>query len=285
MGCHGSAKVCEIAGSYILNLLANILDKDLVGLYGDNGLAIVRNLSGPEMERKRKAIIKLFKECGLNITIRTNLKTVNFLDVKMNLDTCTYQLYRKPDDMSVYINRKLNHLPTIIKEITKALAKRISDFSSSEVGFNESIPIYSDALRKSAFRCNILLIPKIPNTKRNKKKTHKRKIIWFNPPYCLSVKAHVGRIFLKLIQKNFPKGNSLNNIFNKNTIKVSCSCMGNISSIILSNHKNILNPVLNTEYGCNCRSKESCPLQNKCLTPKIVYRADVRNLTNDAKNF
>ena len=31
------------------------------------------------------------------------------------------------------------------------------------------------------------------------------------------------------------------------------------------------------KYGCNCRSKESCPLQNKCLTPKIVYRADVKN--------
>ena len=48
--------------------------------------------------------------------------------------------------------------------------------------------------------------------------------------------------------------------------------MGNISSIILSHNKNILNPVSNTEYGCNYRSKESYPLQNKCLTPKIVYK-------------
>ena len=61
--------------------------------------------------------------------------------------------------------------------------------------------------------------------------------------------------------------------------------MDNISSIISSLNKNILNPVSNTEYGCNCRSKESCPLQNKCLTPKIVYRADVKNLTNDEKRF
>ena len=61
--------------------------------------------------------------------------------------------------------------------------------------------------------------------------------------------------------------------------------MGNISSIILSHNKSILNPVLNTKYGCNCRSKESCPLQNKCLTPKIVYRADVKNVTNDEKIF
>ena len=32
MGCYNDAEVCDIVGSYILNLLCNILDKDLVGL-------------------------------------------------------------------------------------------------------------------------------------------------------------------------------------------------------------------------------------------------------------
>ena len=109
MGCYNDAEVCDIVGSYILNLLCNILDKDLVGLYRDDDLAIVRNLSGPEIERKRKAIIKLFKECCLNITIKTNLKIVNFLDVKINLDTGTYRPYRKPDNKLAYNNRKSNH--------------------------------------------------------------------------------------------------------------------------------------------------------------------------------
>ena len=109
MWCYNGADVSEIVGSYILNLLSNILDKDLVGLYRDDGSAIVRNLSGPEIERKRKAIIKLFKECGLNITIQTNLKIVNFLDVEMNLDTGTYRPYRKPDNKLAYNNRKSNH--------------------------------------------------------------------------------------------------------------------------------------------------------------------------------
>ena len=126
---------------------------------------------------------------------------------------------------------------------------------------------YIQTLRKSGFHDIITFIPKITNTKTNKK-TRKRKIIWFNPPCCLSVKTNVGRIFLKLIKKHFPKGNSLNKIFNKKTVKISYSCMGNISSIISSNNQNILNSVSNTEYGCNCRSKESYPLQNKCLIPK-----------------
>ena len=43
--------------------------------------------------------------------------------------------------MPVYIDRKLNHPPTIIKEIPRAIAKRILDISSSEIVFNESIPI------------------------------------------------------------------------------------------------------------------------------------------------
>ena len=109
--------------------------------------------------------------------------------------------------MPVYINRKSIH-PTKIKEIPKTIAKWISDISSSEVVFNESIPIYLDTLRKKGFHDNITFIPKTTNTKTNKKKTRKCKIIWFNPPYCLSAKTNVERIFLNLIKNHFPKGNS-----------------------------------------------------------------------------
>ena len=47
-------------------------------------MAIVRNLSGPEIKRKTKAIIKIFKECGLNIAIQTTdcLTIVYYLDVE-----------------------------------------------------------------------------------------------------------------------------------------------------------------------------------------------------------
>ena len=39
-------------------------------------------------------MIKLLKKCHLNITIQTNLKIANFLEVESNLDTDTYQLYK-----------------------------------------------------------------------------------------------------------------------------------------------------------------------------------------------
>ena len=172
MKCYNRAEVCELVGSYILNLLSNILGKDLVDLFRDDGLARVRDLFGPEIERKRKAIIKLFKECGLNITIQTNYKIFNFLNIEMNVDTRTYRPYRKPDNMLVYINRKSNHPPTIINRIPKAIAKRISEISSSEVVFNESIPIYPDALRKKVVSMTTLHLSKRPLTPRQTRKRH-----------------------------------------------------------------------------------------------------------------
>ena len=56
------------------------------------------------------------------------------------------------------------------------------------------------------------------------------------------------------------------------------------ASVLSAHNRNILYPK-KSEFGCNCRSKTDCPLDNKCLTPKIVYQADVRNDTNDEKKF
>ena len=60
--------------------------------------------------------------------------------------------------------------------------------------------------------------------------------------------------------------------------------MGNIASILSAHNRNILYSK-KSEFGCNCRSKTNFPLDNKCLTLKIVYQADVRNDTNDEKKL
>ena len=79
MGCFYGAEVCELVGVYILHLLRTVMRKDNVGLYRDDGLGILRNSSGPEIERKRKQIIQIFKSCGLNITVKTNFHSIIFL--------------------------------------------------------------------------------------------------------------------------------------------------------------------------------------------------------------
>ena len=44
------------------------------------------------------------------------------------------------------------------------------------------------------------------------------------------MKSNIGKTFLNFTERYFPKTNKLRKIFNKNTVKVSYSCMGNMSS-------------------------------------------------------
>ena len=49
--------------------------------------------------------------------------------------------------------------------------------------------------------------------------------------------------------------------------------MSNMSSVISSHNMRLVKP-RTTEYGCNY------PLQNQCLTPNLIYQADVENNAN-----
>ena len=73
-------------------------------------------------------------------------------------------------------------------------------------------------------------------------------------------------------------------LFNKNKIKISCSCFSNTGSILPSHNKHIVNSN-STECGCNCNNRNECPLENNCLTPGIVWRADVTNNKTDEHKY
>ena len=129
--------------------------------------------------------------------------------------------------------------------------------------------------------CVMLKIATIPTTT-NGREIRKRKIIWCNPPSSKSVKTNIGKIFLQLLSKHFPKDHKMHKMFNRNAVKISYSCMKNIGSIISAHNRNVLNPIVQS-YGCSCRVKNSCPLNGECPTPKIIYRADVSNDENSDK--
>ena len=98
----------------------------------------------------------------------------------------------------------------------------------------------------------------------------------------MNMETNIGKTFLKLVKKQFSRNNSFHKIFNRNTIKVSYSFMRNISSIIASHSIPILRQKPK-ECGCNCRNKESCPLQNQCVTLKVIYEATAVNNSDDEK--
>ena len=44
----------------------------------------------------------------------------------------------------------------------------------------------------------------------------------------------------------------------------------------------VLNNTAETEESCNCRNKNNCPLDGKCLTPNIIYEAQI---TSNQRNY
>ena len=119
-------------------------DKNNIDSYRDDGVAVFKNISGPESERIKKNFQSLFKKYGLEIIIQCNKKVVDFLDVTFKLKDRTYKPYQKPDNKISYINLQSNHPPNISKQLPKTIEQRLSNNSANETIINE-------AVRKSAF--------------------------------------------------------------------------------------------------------------------------------------
>ena len=109
MGSYDGAEICELVGLFILNHLGKKFGKKNIGLYRDDGLAIIKNRSARLADKTRKELHKIFEQFGLKITAESNLHVVNFLDVTFNLSTGKYKPYRKPNDDSLYIHTLTTH--------------------------------------------------------------------------------------------------------------------------------------------------------------------------------
>ena len=96
----------------------------------------------------------------------------------------------------------------------------------------------------------------------------------------LKVKTNIGKVFLKLVRKHFPRSHKLSKIFNLNTIKISYSSMPNVKNLIKQHNSKILNKDRDKiQRPCNCRMKDNCPLNGKCLHQCMVYKAEVSTNT------
>ena len=155
MGIYDGAEICELVGLFILKQLGKTFGNKNIGLYRDDGLAIIKNKSARLADKTRKELHKIFEQFGLKITAEANLHVVNFLDVTFDLTSGKHRPYR-------------------------------------------------------------------------------------TTLYCKTVRTNVARDFPKLIDKHFPKTSPLHKIFNRNTIKVSYSCMYNVRYVISRHNKCVL---------------------------------------------
>ena len=123
MGAYDGADVCELIDIFMLSLLSKHINKNHIWLYSDDGLAILKNTSGPEAEKLKKKLQKLFKEKDLDIIIQCNLKITNYLNITLNLNNSSYHPYRKPNEETNYIHINSDHPPSIIKDIPWSIEK------------------------------------------------------------------------------------------------------------------------------------------------------------------
>ena len=196
MGSSDGAEVCELVGLFILDFLSKKFGKTNTGLYRDDGLILLKNVTARLAEKAKKDLIKAFDEFELKITATANQKIVNFLDITLNLHNGKFQPYKKPNNDTLYINKQSNHPPVIIKQIPKSVSRRVSKLLSDYATFTNAAPTYNDALKNSGFNTNIEYLPDEDSKSRaTQQRKRSRSIIWFNPPYSRNIKTNEGRKF------------------------------------------------------------------------------------------
>ena len=174
--------------------------------------------------------------------------------IRLNLTNGTFKSYRKPDNITSYIHTQSKHPPNIIKQIPIAIEKfchSLKKFFKYQ-GYNH------------AFSYN----PTPPNDNNQNKKQ------WHNSSFDKNVSTNIGKNFLYIIRKHFPRIFKVPLNFNKNNVKVSYGCMSKAKSII-SSHNRDPGPNQQQERTCNCIGKETCPMNEKCLTDNVIYEATI----------
>ena len=85
---------------------------------------------------------------------------------------------------------------------------------------------------------------------------------------------------IQTAKETLRKNHKYHEVFNKNNIKVCYSCMDNMTKIINSHNKYVASKKDQTNQNlCSCRNSDNCLLENKCLTSKLVYSAEI--ITDD----
>ena len=78
-------------------------------------------MPGPELDRKRKKIIEVFKKYELAIIIKANLFVVNFLGIQFNVLNGTFKPYRKLNNDPIFVYKNSNHPPQVLKKLPKSI--------------------------------------------------------------------------------------------------------------------------------------------------------------------
>lgn len=90
------AEILKLMGIFILHKINKLVHINDHGLYRDDGLMVV-SAKRRTNNNIRKKLFPLFNHLGFKITVYLNVKSVQYLDVELNLTTGTVSPYIKPN--------------------------------------------------------------------------------------------------------------------------------------------------------------------------------------------
>ena len=61
-GSFDGAEICELVGLFLQYQLSDLFGKEYVGLYRDDGLAVLQNTPGPKADKVRKVVVQFFQK-------------------------------------------------------------------------------------------------------------------------------------------------------------------------------------------------------------------------------
>ena len=235
LGSYDGAEVCDLIGLYSLSKCQNLGLN--VGLYRDDGLAECKKRP-QQVENVKKQLCQIFRNMGLKITVEANKKVVNFLDITLDLSRNIYKPYMKPNNPLLYVTKHSNHPPSILKNIPESVSKRLSELSKNKILFNEASTDYQSALKEAGYDQKLKFNP--ISHERKSRKHRSRNVTFFNPPYSKNIDSKIGQEFFQLIDTSFPPCHILHPVINRKTVKLSYSCLPNMSTAIKNKNNQLL---------------------------------------------
>ena len=96
----------------------------------------------------------------------------------------------------------------MLKAISVDINKRLNVLSSNENVFNQIKNVYQRALDDSGHQFQLFYDEGLKEEKSNSRSRRRRKIIWYNPPFCRSLKTNIGKEFLRIVSDSYPKNHN-----------------------------------------------------------------------------
>ena len=158
MGSMDGAEVAELVGIYLISHMMLKFNKNLFGIYRDDGLMVIRG-GGPDVDRARKVLTSIFNKQELKITTEGNTTSVNFLDMELDLLRNTTKPYIKLNCNTKYVSKLSSHPPAVKKSIPEGVTKRLPMLSSSKDQFQQEIPYYQDAMDAAGYDKELMYTP------------------------------------------------------------------------------------------------------------------------------